>query len=75
MRDFLRGTIGKVLQVILVVLGIMFVVGGIFAGSIVTVVIGILCWCIAFGIRYWLGHIIRYKHDKSRKYPNRSHRR
>ena len=61
MRDFLRGTIGKLLQVVLTILGFVFLFVGIFSGSIITVVVGILCWCIAFGIRYWLGQIFRHR--------------
>lgn len=65
MRDFLRGTFGILLQVILVILGMILLIGGCIgtiaspSGGILVTVLGILCLCAAGGIRYWLGHIIR----------------
>lgn len=61
MGDFLRGTIGRLLQIVFVLLGLVLVFGGLFGGSGLAVVFGVVCWCAAFGIRYWLGHIIRQR--------------
>ncbi len=68
MKDFLRGTIGKLLQIFLNIIGLVFIAGSFFScaldgvgqGSILTIV-GILCLAASFGIRYWLGHIVRIK--------------
>lgn len=67
MGDILRGAIGKFLEVGLMILGLLFFLVfpliGILSNStgmiIVGVLLGILCWCFAFGIRYWLGRIFR----------------
>ena len=59
MKDILRGAIGKFLEIVLAILGFIFLFAGIFSGNIGIVIPGILCWCLAFGIRYWLGHIFR----------------
>jgi len=68
MKNFLRGTIGKLLQIILVILGFSFLVYGFdscASSSRVSMwlflVLSILCFSAAGGIRYWLGHIIRMK--------------
>jgi len=67
MRDFLRGTFGMLLQIVLTVLGLFFLaascVGVVFSpgAGAVGVVLGILCLCAAFGIRYWLGTIHRHR--------------
>lgn len=68
MRDFLRGTIGKLLQLLLGLGAFIFLVssfvscgtghttqGGIY------LVLGVLSACATFGIRYWLGHILRHR--------------
>jgi len=69
MKDFLRGTLGKLLQILLVIAGFMLLalscefhpdtMGNI--ASIVLKILGILCFCAVFGIRYWLGNIVRLK--------------
>jgi protein-S-isoprenylcysteine O-methyltransferase Ste14 len=61
MRDILKGAFGMFLTIILVILGFAFLFGGIFSANIIAIIIGILCFCFAFGIRYWLGHIIRHR--------------
>jgi len=66
MKDFLRGTLGTLLQIVLGLLGgglVLFgglscVVGSKAGGSLL-VILGILCFCAVVGIRYWLGSIIR----------------
>lgn len=65
-RDFLVGTFGKVLQVVLVGAGLFLVIsgliddpmGGLLIGRIIG---GVLCLCASFGIRYALGHIVRFR--------------
>lgn len=65
-RDFLVGTFGKVLQVVLVGAGLFLVIsgliddpmGGLLIGRIIG---GVLCLCASFGIRYALGQIIRFR--------------
>jgi hypothetical protein len=63
MRDFLKGTLGVFLQIILVILGIGLLVTGLLScgssmiGGGLLLVLGILCLCAVGGIRYWLGHI------------------
>ena len=61
MGDFLKGTFGKLLQLIFVILGFILLFSGIFGGNLFLVVVGILFWCASFGIRYWLGHIVRHR--------------
>jgi len=65
MKDFLRGTMGCALQIVLVVAGISLIglaadhdfdaVGKLF------MVLGILCFCTVVGIRYSLGSIFRIR--------------
>jgi len=65
MRDFLRGTLGILLQVVLTILGIgllgLSCLGGSSGGGIILIILGILCFCAVGGIRYWLGHIARIR--------------
>jgi hypothetical protein len=68
MRDFLRGTLGILAQVVLSIIGLIFLVASLVScGSSHTAVgslfffFGILCWCAIGGIRYWLGHIVRMR--------------
>jgi len=68
MGEFLKGTMGVFLQIILLILGIvLFIASFVSCGndSMVTggilLVLGILCFCAMVGIRYWLGHIVRMK--------------
>jgi hypothetical protein len=65
MKDFLRGTMGCALQIVLVVAGVSLIglaadhdfdaVGKLF------MVLGILCFCAVAGIRYSLGNIFRMR--------------
>jgi len=72
MRDFLRGTIGILLQWLLVLAGFVFLAGGwvtcgvgnstattVIGGFLV--ILGIICFAAVAGIRYWLGHIVRIR--------------
>jgi amino acid transporter len=65
MKDFLRGTAGCVIQVVLFVLGLAFLAGSCVAtsetGTVLSIVLGILCFCAVGGIRYWLGNIFRIR--------------
>jgi c-di-AMP phosphodiesterase-like protein len=59
MKNFLRGTLGVYLQAMLIILGILSIVASYMAGqrvgTIVLLVLGILCFCAVAGIRHWLG--------------------
>jgi protein-S-isoprenylcysteine O-methyltransferase Ste14 len=59
MGDFIKGTLGTLGQVVLVILGFGGILAGLFSGEIWALVLGIIFLCMAAGIRYWLGHIIR----------------
>ncbi len=71
MRDFLRGTIGVLLQIVLLLLSFFLIFGGFFscvAGTKggtqvgwVMFILGIVCLAGTAGIRYWLGHIVRIR--------------
>jgi len=68
MKDFLRGTIGRLLQIILGIAGLIFIISSfVSCGNEHTgtgtlyLVLGILCLSAVFGIRYWLGHIFRQR--------------
>ena len=69
MRDFLRGTLAAVLQFVLIGLGVVLLgascVMSLGSGvlAIVSLVLGILCFCAAAGIRYWRGRIVRIRND------------
>lgn len=71
MNDFLRGTLGKLAQIVLTLLGFLLLFSGFFSCalsnsgnsgvSIFLVILGIVCFCAVFGIRYWLGSINRLR--------------
>lgn len=61
LRDFLVGTFGKILQVLFVVAGLLLLVGGLFGGSVVGIVLGIVLLCMGAGMRYALGSIFRMR--------------
>jgi len=65
MRDFLRGTMGCALQIVLFVAGCFLIAYGADRESDVArnlmIVLGILCFCAIGGIRYWLGSIFRIR--------------
>lgn len=65
-KDFLVGTFGKILQVVLIGAGIFLVISGLIddpQGRLLVgrIIGGILCLCASFGIRYALGHIVRFR--------------
>ena len=61
LRDFLVGTFGKILQVLFVVVGLFLLIGGLFGGSGVGIVLGIVLLCMGAGMRYALGNIFRMR--------------
>lgn len=65
MKDFLRGTMGCALQIVLVVAGCFLIAYSVDTGSAISqtllIVLGILCFCAVAGIRYWLGNILRIR--------------
>jgi hypothetical protein len=65
MKDFLRGTMGCFLQIVLFVAGMFLIVYGIGrsseASQILFIVLGVLCFCAVAGIRYALGNIFRIR--------------
>ena len=67
LRDFLVGTVGRLLQIIFALLGLGLVFVGLVGLSASTVlgvlciIGGVLCFCAVYGIRYAIGHIIRHR--------------
>ncbi len=68
MKDFLRGMIGRLLQIVLGLASfICFIAGFVSCGNqhvgtgSVLIVVAILCLSAIFRIRYWLGHVVRMK--------------
>ena len=71
MRDFLRGTLGRLLQLLLTGLSIIFILAGLISCAIggtgqtvtgwVLFILGLVFASAVFGIRYWLGHIVRLR--------------
>ncbi len=68
MGDFLKGTIGRFLQIILAIAGFILIIASfVSCGNEHTgvgtfyLILAILCWSAIFGIRYWLGHIFRQR--------------
>lgn len=68
MEDFIKGTLGKFLQLVfslggfvLLVLGLISCAAGSGVGGGIFILLGILCFCAVFGVRYWLGHIMRIR--------------
>ncbi len=70
MNTFLRGTLGKLLQLVFTVLGVILVSMGLFscAGGQSTgttilgwflFILGIVSFGAVFGVRYWLGHVVK----------------
>ena len=60
-RDFLTGTVGKLLQIVFFLAGIALLLGGLFGGSGLGIVIGIVFLCMSFGVTYALGNIFRMR--------------
>jgi hypothetical protein len=65
MKDFLRGTMGCALQIVLFAAGVSLIGLGanhnFDAVGKLLLVLGILCFCAVFGIRYALGNIFRIR--------------
>ena len=62
MKDFLRGTIGILLQVGLGILGLILLVAAFFMKhGWICLLLAILCFAAIGGIRYWLGSIVRLR--------------
>ena len=61
LRDFLLGTFGMILQVLFIIAGLFLLIGGLFGGSGVGIVLGIVLLCMGAGMRYALGSIFRIR--------------
>ncbi len=72
MNDFLRGTLGRLLQIVFSILSVILMFSGLMscgAGDStgdtvlgwVLFILGVILGCAVFGIRYWLGHIGRIR--------------
>jgi hypothetical protein len=61
LRDFLLGTFGKVLQIILVLAGAFLLIDGLVFSAWAKIIGGIVCLGTGFGIMYALGQIIRLR--------------
>ncbi len=72
MKDFLAGTFGKFLQLVFSVVGFGLLIAGLvscgttggvggFAVGSLLILLGVLCFCAVFGVRYWLGHVMRIR--------------
>ena len=68
MKDFLRGTIGRFMQIVLAFIGVILFIAGFVScaagsavGSGICIVLAILCFSAIAGIRYWLGNIVRMR--------------
>ncbi len=71
MNDFLRGTLGRFLQIIFAVISLFLLFAGLMScatgrtgGQVIGWVLflfGVLFGSAVFGIRYWLGHVVRIR--------------
>ncbi len=72
MNDFLKGTFGRLLQIVFGLLSIILIFSGIMscgfgdstgdtASGWILFILGVVSGCAVFGIRYWLGHIGRIR--------------
>lgn len=66
MMAYLKSKPGRLLQMLIGILGFLFFfIGFITCMTAPTIVggvylfLGILCWCVIGGVRYWLGHMVR----------------
>jgi len=66
-NDFVRGTVCKLLQVVLLILGLGFgacgVVNWVQGNNVgwVYIIIAIVCFCARYGVKYYLGSIVRFR--------------
>lgn len=61
MRDFIAGTLGTLLRVVFILLGILFIISAIVSDKILWAIVGVIFLCIAAGIKYALGSIFRMR--------------
>jgi len=61
MRDFIAGTLGTLLRVVFILLGIIFIISAIASDKILWAILGVIFLCIAAGIKYALGSIFRMR--------------
>ena len=59
--DILKGAFGKLLEIVFTLTAFGMIIGGLFEGVIGIVLGGVFFGCLAFGVRYWLGHIVRVR--------------
>ena len=60
-RDFVVGTLATILRVVFILFGSVGLLIGILDMNIVAIVIGITLLCMAAGVRYALGIIVRQR--------------
>lgn len=68
MNDILKGTIGVLIQILLAIVGLLFMFGGMIACiasrnafGFFFVLLGLICWAAIGGIKYWLGKVVRIR--------------
>ena len=60
-RDFLLGTSGKIIEILLVGAGAFLLIDGLLFGSRGKIIGGVLCLGASFGIMYALGQVVRLR--------------
>lgn len=60
-KDFLVGTFGKILDIVLTGVGVFLLIDGLIFGAVGKIIGGILCLAAGFGIMYALGRIVRFR--------------
>jgi len=60
-KDFLAGTFGKTLDIVLTGAGVFLLIDGLIFGTVGKIIGGILCLGAGFGIMYALGRIVRFR--------------
>jgi hypothetical protein len=60
-KDFLAGTFGKILDIVLTGAGVFLLIDGLIFGAVGKIIGGILCLAAGFGIMYALGRIVRFR--------------
>jgi 1,4-dihydroxy-2-naphthoate octaprenyltransferase len=61
MRDFIAGTLGTLLRVVFVLIGIVLIISGLASDKILWAILGVIFLCMAAGIKYALGSIFRIR--------------
>lgn len=60
--EFIRGFFSYVVTMVVSLLTVVFIIMGVVMNSPITIVLSLIIGCgIIFGIRYWLGKIVRIK--------------